>query len=464
MPSPVDKIKEFGIRWKDLTSIGLPSSGIGEGFLSNEQLYEMEPDRLNFYLQFLSTITGSNPDVVKQVLATENLNRQQIEKMNDSVRKVYKYFHKQKANHDKLMRDTTSESETNGIKQRNLKEIYTSDKYPSISEIDTVLNATAVPDPLDPKIIAFKDQLPESIKDLDLTATDNLRIFKKALETFKQEKKDLIAYREEIDRINEAVKGNILTARSTVEPAIPMEELQQVRGGGDPMEGGATYKDFRKLYDAEQDTTQKIKDGYTEDTEGKASFNTNPKETDFKVTNELTGRRVLPTEKVTKPVVDAYLTSASFSPEVEKVTMGDRVIFLLATYIIRGMSLFLLEWGVYTNFINTFNKAFAFYFGIYACIFLLLYILVNARQDDYVFRMLFFYMNTQSENKKGVIRIIVHLLSILMVFPIPFIVKEFREFKKDTVLTFSEKRAIVNAVGRFTMFIWVFTSIVALRF
>ncbi|MFZ9377042.1 MAG: hypothetical protein ACO25K_07955, partial [Candidatus Fonsibacter ubiquis] len=121
-------------------------------------------------------------------------------------------------------------------------------------------------------------------------------------------------------------------------------------------------------------------------------------------------------------------------------------------------------WGVYTNFINTFNKAFGFYFGIYACIFLLLYILVNARQDDYVFRMLFFYMNTQSENKKGVIRIIIHLLSILMLFPIPFIVKEYREFNKGTVLTFSEKRTIVNAVGRFTLFIWIFTSIVALRF
>jgi hypothetical protein len=182
------------------------------------------------------------------------------------------------------------------------------------------------------------------------------------------------------------------------------------------------------------------------------------------VVNEVTGRKALPTEKITKPVVDAYMTSASFSPEVEKVTMGDRVIFLLATYIIRGMSLFLLEWGVYTNFIDSFNKAFAFYFGIYACIFLLLYILVNARQDDYVFRMLFFYMNTQSENKKGVLRIIVHLLSILMLFPIPFIVKEFREFKKEGVLTFSEKRTIVNAVGRFTLFIWIFTSIIALRF
>lgn len=459
MPSPVDKIKEFGVRWKDLTSIGLPSSGIGEGFLSNEQLYEMDPDRLNFYLQFLSAITGSNPDVVKHVLATENLNRQQIEQMNDSVRKVYRYFHKQKANHDKLMRDTTSETETNGIKQRNLKELYTSDKYPSIVELNKALSVQEAN--FDPKVKALKEQLSETIKNLNLDEPQQLATFKEALEKFKQEKEGLIAYREEIDKINEAVKGNILTAKSTVEPAIPMEELQQVRGGGDPMEGGATYKDFRKLYDAEQDSTQKIKDGYDEQ-QGK--FSVDPNETDFKVTNELTGRRNLPTEKVTKPVVDAYLTSASFSPEVEKVSMGDRVIFLLATYIIRGMSLFLLEWGVYTNFINSFNKAFAFYFGIYACIFLLLYILVNARQDDYVFRMLFFYMNTQSENKKGVLRIIVHLLSILMVFPIPFIVKEFREFKKDTVLTFSEKRAIVNAVGRFTLFIWVFTSIVALRF
>ena len=462
MPSPVDKIKEFGVRWKDLTSIGLPASGIGEGFLSNEQLYEMDPDRLNFYLQFLSAITGSNPDVVKQVLATENLNRQQIEQMNDSVRKVYRYFHKQKANHDTLMRDTTIESTDPNISKRNINPIYIDKKYPSIAELNKALNVQGVN--FDPKVMALKEQLPE-VSSLPLPLDDvNLDTFKEALETFKKNKEGLVAYREEIDKINEAVKGNILTSKSTVQPTVPMEELQQVRGGGDLMEGGATYKDFRKLYDAEQDPNNRIKDGYTEDSEGNTSFSTDPKQTDFKIANKLTGRRVLPTEKVTKPVVDAYLTSASFSPEVEKVSMGDRVIFLLATYIIRGMSLFLLEWGVYTNFINTFNKAFAFYFGIYACVFLLLYILVNARQDDYVFRMLFFYMNTQSENKKGVLRIIVHLLSILMVFPIPFIVKEFREFKKDTVLTLSEKRAIVNAVGRFTLFIWVFTSIVALRF
>ena len=459
MSSPIDKIKEFGVRWKDLTSIGLPSSGVGEQFLSNEQLYEMDPDRLNFYLQFLTSITGSNPDVVKQVLAMENLNRSQNEQMNDSIRKVYKYFHKQKANHDKLMRETTVESELNDIKKRNLKDIYTSKEYPSISEIEKAL-AVENSGNFDPKINVLKGALSETIKNLDLSNSDQLATFKTALETFKQEKKDLIAYREEIDRMNEALKGNILTSKNTVEPTVPLEELYQVRGGGAPMDGGATYDDFRKIYKAEKDESLQIKDGYDEK-EGKFNANNN---TDFKVINEVTGRRALPTEKVTKPVVESYLSSASFSPEVEKVTMGDRVVFLLATYIIRGMSLFLLEWGVYTNFINTFNKAFAFYFGIYACVFLLLYILVNARQDDYVFRMLFFYMNTQSENKKGVLRVIVHLLAILMVFPIPFIVKEFREFKKDTVLTFSEKRNIVNAVGRFTLFIWIFTSVVALRF
>ena len=457
MSSLDDKVKEFGIRWKDLTSLGLPSSGLGENFLSNEQLYEMDPDRLNFYLQFLSAITGSNPDIVKKVLAKENLTRHQREQMNDSMRKVYKYFHKQKADHSKLMQTTTNKkTDPNGVSYLELKDIYTdADKYPTISDLDTVSKITDIEKlNKNPKISALKAYygLPDN---LDMNG------LKDALETFKKQKQGLMDYRDEIDRMNEGLKGNILTVNSTVQPAVPIEQLRQVQGGGDEMDGGATYRDFRKLYDAEKDPELKIKDGYDESTD---RFDKDPKKTDFKVLNEVTGRKALSTEKVTKPVVDAYMTSASFSPEVEKVTMGDRIVFLLATYIIRGMSLFLLEWGVYTNFINSFNKAFAFYFGIYACVFLLLYILVNSRQDDYVFRMLFFYMNTQSENKKGVVRIIVHLLSILMLFPIPFIVKEFREFKKDTVLTFSEKRTIVNAVGRFTLFIWVFTSIVALRF
>uniref|UniRef100_A0A6C0CRA5 Uncharacterized protein n=1 Tax=viral metagenome TaxID=1070528 RepID=A0A6C0CRA5_9ZZZZ len=463
MPSLDDKVKEFGIRWKDLTSLGLPTSGLGEQLLSNEQLYEMDPDRLNFYLQFLSAITGSNPDIVKKVLAKENLTRHQREQMNDSMRKVYKYFHKQKADHDKLMRTTTDKkTDANGASYLELKDIYTSDNYPTITDIDQILKVEQITNlNKDPKINALKGKLP-FIQSLNLTDQDNLKVLKDALETFKKQKQDLMTYRNEMDRINEGLKGNILTANSTIQPAVSMEELRKVQGGGESIEGGATYKDFRKLYDAEKDPELKIKDGYDADTD---NFDKkDPKSTDFKVVNEVTGRKALPTEKVTKPVVDAYMTSASFSPEVEKVTMGDRIVFILATYIIRGIALFLLEWGVYTNFIDSFNKAFAFYFGIYACIFLLLYILVNARQDDYVFRMLFFYINTQSENNKGVLRIIVHLLSILMLFPIPFIVKEFREFKKEGVLTFSEKRTIVNAVGRFTLFIWIFTSIIALRF
>lgn len=456
MPSLDDKVKEFGIRWKDLTSLGLPSSGLGEQFLSNEQLYEMDPDRLNFYLQFLSAITGSNPDVVKKVLAKENLTRHQREQMNDSMRKVYKYFHKQKADHNKLMQTTTNTitDKTTGLSRLELKDIYTSENYPTITDVDQALKIEDI-NLLNknPKITALKEQLP-FLQSLDLEDPNSLETLKDALKTFKKEKQGLMSYRDEMDRINEGLKGNILTANSTVQPAVSMEKLREVQGG-------ATYKDFRKMYDAEQTPELKIKDGYDEATD---KFDKDPTKTDFKVVNEVTGRRALSTEKVTKPVVDAYMSSASFSPDVEKVTMGDRVIFLLATYILRGMALFLLEWGVYTNFIDSFNKAFAFYFGIYACIFLLLYILVNARQDDYVFRMLFFYINTQSENNKGILRIIVHLLSILMLFPIPFIVKEFREFKKEGVLTFSEKRTIVNAVGRFTLFIWIFTSIIALRF
>lgn len=172
--------------------------------------------------------------------------------------------------------------------------------------------------------------------------------------------------------------------------------------------------------------------------------------------------------KVTPPrtpeqVIQAYKNDPYYSPENEKVAWADRAIFAGLTYIIRALALFLTEWSIYSGYINKFTEAFAMYFGMYACIFLLVVFLTNARKDDMVFRMIFFYMNSQSEDGKGVWRIIVHLICILMLLPIPYIVKEYREFYQPAVLSFADKATILSGVEKFSLYTWILTSVVALN-
>lgn len=164
----------------------------------------------------------------------------------------------------------------------------------------------------------------------------------------------------------------------------------------------------------------------------------------------------------TDTVLRTYENSLDYGPNVEKVKVSDRLIFVIATYIIRSISIFITEWGIHTGMINSFSKGFGMYFLIYTCVFLLLVVLTNASEQDKVFRMMFFYINTQSESGLGVMRIIAHVACIALLIPIPFIVREYRE-EKGEILTFTEKRAIVNAVSKFTTFAWILTSIVAMR-
>ena len=143
--------------------------------------------------------------------------------------------------------------------------------------------------------------------------------------------------------------------------------------------------------------------------------------------------------------------------------MTDRLIFVVLTYIIRSLALFLVEWGKYTGFITDFNQAFGLYFGMYASILFLTLFLTNGKKDDMIFRLLFFYINTQSDDGRGVLRIIVHIFCILLLLPIPLVVREYREFKPKEILSFKEKSKLLNGIQTFSLYSWILTSVVAIN-
>lgn len=252
------------------------------------------------------------------------------------------------------------------------------------------------------------------------------------------------------EKLSQSVAANNIEATATQKPTTGGGLLEQQEvidkeysgGDGDVSDG---FTKYAKGVTGDDKNMEKSENYST--TDGRVSIND-------------TGNNRL--KKNTEEILQTYNNSVEYGPKVEKVRMSDRLIFVVATYILRAVALFMVEWGVHINYVNSFVKAFTLYFGVYTCIFLVLFILTNASEKDMVFRMLFFYINTQSAGGKGLLRAILHIVCIMFLFPIPFIVREYREMKNKT-LSFTDKRAIINAVNKFTMLTWILTSIIALR-
>lgn len=161
-------------------------------------------------------------------------------------------------------------------------------------------------------------------------------------------------------------------------------------------------------------------------------------------------------------LADQLDTHPIFNPENEKISMTDRVIFIAVTFMIRGLTLFLIDWGINSMLITTFNRAFLYYTLLYFTLFMMWVLLVNAGSDgeNIPLKMAFYYVNWKA-NRVG--RILAHLAVQVFLIPIPFIVREPLQGAPDTA-TFEKRRAVYRVLSNFTFFVWVMTSIIALRF
>jgi len=162
-----------------------------------------------------------------------------------------------------------------------------------------------------------------------------------------------------------------------------------------------------------------------------------------------------------KGIYDGWKSNPVFSSEVEKVSATDRVVFIAMTFILRTITLYLVEWGINNRMITSFEKAFTYYFLIYVSFIILWALLVNINKDDLMFRLIFYYINFN--NSKGMTRVIVHCAIQLLLLPIPFILKESSTSNASAFLSFEERRNVINTLSSFTMFVWILTSTISLR-
>lgn len=158
-------------------------------------------------------------------------------------------------------------------------------------------------------------------------------------------------------------------------------------------------------------------------------------------------------------LLDNYNNDTLFSPDNERITATDRVIFIAMTFVWRGLALFVVQWALNSYMVRNFNQALMLYICTYLGLFLLWVILTNAADGIFLFKMLFYYI---SVSPHGYGRVGLHALLQLLMLPIPSIINNNKT--SDIPFTFEESRRIYKAISSFTLFMWLFTTLVAVKY
>ena len=162
------------------------------------------------------------------------------------------------------------------------------------------------------------------------------------------------------------------------------------------------------------------------------------------------------------------------------LTFDDRLVFIIATFFIRYITIMLVQWCIDINIIKTFYEGFIYYAVIYILIFWFIVLFINVDNSydvNYMnfngiinsIRTLFyyFYMGTN-----GISRLLIHtsLIIILIIVPILLNIKNKVEYVDEEesenikLLNNEERKQLSRTLSLFTMFIWLFTSIIATKF
>jgi hypothetical protein len=120
----------------------------------------------------------------------------------------------------------------------------------------------------------------------------------------------------------------------------------------------------------------------------------------------------------------------TMNPKHLEIKIIDRVIFIGTTFVIRFITLMIINWGLSSNMINSFYSAFYYYCIIYLIFFIFLTMIVNVIINYPILELfssnriiyipnLFYYFYIYTN---GYIRLLLHIFFIIMILFIPYVI------------------------------------------
>lgn len=187
------------------------------------------------------------------------------------------------------------------------------------------------------------------------------------------------------------------------------------------------------------------------------------------VTEDTTKAAEKDLKKEISDIVEEFDNDPMNPLDILEIKNDDRIVFIAVTFIIRYITLLLVNWCIEIDVIKSFNDAFILFTFIYIVFFWLIVMIINVNiSQDYIDNksllaniqsvLYYFYFRI---NDIG--RLLVHTLLILLLLIIPIIVKSEKKLNDDP-LTYDERIKLYNTLSLFTIFMWIFTSIIATKY
>lgn len=159
------------------------------------------------------------------------------------------------------------------------------------------------------------------------------------------------------------------------------------------------------------------------------------------------------------------------------INKEDKILFIIITFIIRLISLSIVNWAINTNYVNTFTNAIFLYSVIYIIILFIICSLVNISYNystnsilygntgfSFLANSLYYFYIIPGASIKRNGRLFIHCIFLLIFTIIPFSIQSSDNDNNNIDYDYTKKKEAINLLNNYTLVIWIFTSIIAINY
>lgn len=159
------------------------------------------------------------------------------------------------------------------------------------------------------------------------------------------------------------------------------------------------------------------------------------------------------------------------------VTREDKILFIIITFIIRLISIKLVEWSINMNYSNNFINSYILYTIIYLTILFIIFCIVNITYNYNINSVMYsttgfstlanslyyFYIIPGASFSRNN-RLFIHSILLIVFSLIPIGLKSNNNNNNDIDYDYNEKRKTINMISNYTFAVWIFSSIIAMNY
>lgn len=159
------------------------------------------------------------------------------------------------------------------------------------------------------------------------------------------------------------------------------------------------------------------------------------------------------------------------------VTREDKILFIIITFIIRLISIKLVEWSINMNYSNNFINSYILYTIIYLTILFIIFCIVNITYNYNINSVMYgttgfstlanslyyFYIIPGASFSRNN-RLFIHSILLIVFSLIPIGLKSNNNDNNDIDYDYNEKRKTINMISNYTFAVWIFSSIIAMNY